>query len=67
MGVACLFLLQGIFLTQGLNPHLLCRLHWQTGSLPLVPPGKLCRNSSLAQNCWTQSGSKQTGAKQEAY
>ena len=23
---------QGIFLTQGLNPHLLCPLHWQTGS-----------------------------------
>ena len=33
------FLLQGIFLTQGLNPHLLCLLHWQAGSLPLVPPG----------------------------
>ena len=24
--------LQGIFLTQGSNPHLLCRLHWQVGS-----------------------------------
>ena len=22
------------------NPHLLSLLHWQTGSLPLVPPGK---------------------------
>ena len=32
-----IFLLQGIFLTQGLNPGL---LHWQEGSLPLVPPGK---------------------------
>ena len=21
-------------------PHLLCALHWQAGSLPLVPPGK---------------------------
>ena len=29
----------GIFRTQGLNPHLLCFLHWQVGSLPLVPPG----------------------------
>ena len=29
-----------IFLTQGLNPCLLCILHWQMGSLPLVPPGK---------------------------
>ena len=34
------FLLQGIFPTQGLNVRLLCLLHWQAGSLPLVPPGK---------------------------
>ena len=27
----------GSFLTQGLNPHLLCLLYWQAGSLPLVP------------------------------
>ena len=33
-------LLQGIFLIQGLNPGLLCLLHWQVGSLPLAPPGK---------------------------
>ena len=33
-------LLQGIFPIQGLNPHLLCLLHWQANSLPLVPPGK---------------------------
>ena len=39
-GVGCHFLLQGIFLTQGSNPRLLCLLHWQMGSLPLVPPGK---------------------------
>ena len=25
--------------TQGLNPCLFCLLHWQTGSLPLAPPG----------------------------
>ena len=31
--------IQGIFLTQGLNPHLLRRLLWQAGSLPLAPPG----------------------------
>ena len=30
----------GIFLTQGLNPHLLCLLHWEAGSLPLTLPGK---------------------------
>ena len=28
-------LLQGIFLTQGSNLHLLGLLHWQVGSLPL--------------------------------
>ena len=36
----CHALLQRIFLTQGSNPHLLCLLHWQAGSLPLAPPGK---------------------------
>ena len=33
-------LLQGIFPTQGWNPHHLCLLYWQVGSLPLAPPGK---------------------------
>ena len=33
-------LLQGAFLTQGWNPGLLCLLHWQVGSLPLVLYGK---------------------------
>ena len=33
-------LLQGVFLTQGSNLHLLCLLHWQADSLPLAPPGK---------------------------
>ena len=36
-GVGCLFLLQGIFLTQGLNPNL---LDWQVDSLPPETPGK---------------------------
>ena len=35
----CHALLQGIFLTEGLNLHL---LHWQVRSLPLAPPGDLC-------------------------
>ena len=39
-GVGCHSLLQGIFLTQGLNPHLLHLLPWQAGSLSLAPPGK---------------------------
>ena len=34
-------LLQGIFPTQGSDLHLLCLLHWQADSLPLVPPGML--------------------------
>ena len=32
--------LQRIFLIKGSNPHLLCLLHWQVGSLPLVLPRK---------------------------
>ena len=35
------FLLQGIFLTQGSNPCLLCPLHWQVDSLPLRHLGSL--------------------------
>ena len=41
-GVGCHFLLQGISLTQGLNPCLLCLLHWHVGSLPLSPLGSPC-------------------------
>ena len=36
---------QGIFLIQGLNPHLSHLLHWQAGSSPLAPPGKLIINT----------------------
>ena len=36
----CHALLQEVFLTQRLNPLLLCLPHWQVGSLPLVPTGK---------------------------
>ena len=43
-------LLQGIFLTQGSNPSLLCLLQWQAGSLPLVPPAK-----PKLQGRWSQS------------
>ena len=38
--MGCHALLQGIFPIQGSNLHLLPLLHWQVGSLPLVPPGK---------------------------
>ena len=39
-GVGCHFLLQGFFLTKGLNQSLLCLLHWQVDSLPLPPSGE---------------------------
>ena len=38
---------QGIFLTQGSNSSLLCLLHWQSGSLPLAPPGKPLNGKTL--------------------
>ena len=38
-GVGCHAPLQGISPTQGPNLRLLRLLHWQVGSLPLVPPG----------------------------
>ena len=37
-GVGCHFLLQGTLPTQGLNPCLLCLMHWPADSLPLAPP-----------------------------
>ena len=47
-GVGCHFILYGIFLTQGLNPCLLCLLYWQVDSLPL------CHSLfSQEQNCFT--------------
>ena len=46
-GVGGHFLLQGILLTQGSNPCLLCLWHWQVGSLPLAPPWK----PLLKKNC----------------
>ena len=42
-GVGFRALLQRIFLTQGLNPRLLCLLYWQAGSLPPAPPGLFMR------------------------
>ena len=40
-GVGCHFLLQGIFPTQRLNPHI---LHWQADSLPLSHQGSLSQS-----------------------
>ena len=39
--------LQGIFQTQELNLHLLCLLHWQVRSLPLVHLGKQVMQMTL--------------------
>ena len=39
-GVCCHTLRQGIFLTQGSNPHLSYLQYKPAGSLPLMPPGK---------------------------
>ena len=50
--MACHFLLQWIFQTHGLNPHLLCLLHWQAGSLPLHRLGSPAR--LILANKYTQ-------------
>ena len=47
--VGCHFLLQGIFPIQGSNLHLLCLLHWQVDSLPLMPPGKPNLKTTLSK------------------
>ena len=49
IGVHCHSLLQGIFLTQGSNPSLLCLLHWQPGGPPGKPPASL-RSSQIPGN-----------------
>ena len=53
-GVGCHPLLQEIFPTQRLNPHLLSLLHWQVGSLPLVPP--VSPQSTFRQKCLKNHG-----------
>ena len=49
-GVGFHSFLQGIILTQGLNPHLLHLLQWEASSLSLVSPGK-----PLVFTPWTRS------------
>ena len=51
--VSCHALLQGIFPTLECNPHFFFLLHWQLGSLSLVPPGKLPGEVLVAQLCST--------------
>ena len=42
---------QGIIPVQGLDPPLLCVLHLQVSSLPLVPPGSPCNAHKCACGC----------------
>ena len=55
-GVGCHAFLQGTFLIQGSNPHLLCLLHWHTGSLPLAPPGKIVALVKASSTVLNESG-----------
>ena len=45
--MGCHALLQGTFLTQELNLHLLHLPHWQADSPPTVPPGNLAEEILL--------------------
>ena len=56
-GVGCHALFQGIFMTQGSNLHLLCLLHWQAGSLPLLPHGEFLLHVTYNQFCFQFSSS----------
>jgi len=52
-GMGCHFLLQGIFLTQGSNLHLLCLLHWQVDSI-LKTMTQMVKNLPAMQETWIQ-------------
>ena len=51
-GVGCHFLLQGIFPTQGFNPH---PLHGQADSLPLSHVGSLQRKCLICTHTYTHT------------
>ena len=53
--VGCHFLLQGIFLIQGSNPH---PPYWQTGSLPSEPQGKPSDSNLLCPTSMSNTASK---------
>ena len=57
--MGCHALLQGIFLTQGLNLLLLSLLHWQESSLQLEPPGKpsfKLISMQITKSCFPERG-----------
>ena len=53
IGVGGHALLQGIFLTQGLNPHLLCLLNWQVGSLWSSPIFTQMQFRTTVEDTWS--------------
>ena len=61
--VGCHFLLQGNFLTQRSNPHLLSLLHWQEDSLLLSHQGNHTQNIALhikgIKKCWLEGREKE--------
>ena len=57
-GVGCHFLLQEIFPNQGSNPQFSSLIHWQVGSLLLVPPGKPEKCKLKQQWCTITNWSK---------
>ena len=48
------FFLQGKFVTQGLNPHLQCFLHWQADSLPLHHQGSPMKVSQAKRKMYRE-------------
>ena len=53
--MGCHFLLLGIFLTQVLNPHLVCLLRWQADSVPLYHLESLPSSLELATDALSSS------------
>ena len=62
--VGCHFLLQGIFLTERLNLHLLCLLHWQTDSLLEWKPISISFSSVQSLSCVRLFATPQIAARQ---
>ena len=54
--MGCYALLQGLFPTQGSNPHLLSLLHWQVGSLLLGPEMSLAEPTKPLLYCCVLGG-----------
>ena len=53
-GVGCHALLQGIFLTQGSNPYLLCLLPWPVGSLALAVKNPPANAGNMRDTAWVR-------------